>query len=100
MLFEEWLNSGEDWRSTETYLRVKNSSGEIDSSQRDWVTRQELEQKIGKEAADRLIDYLERNRPEQCRDHPDAPGIKHSARECVCVCVTCQIYASSTCNCM
>ena len=50
--------------------------GKVDTDARDWLTIKEVKEKLGDTAGQEMIDYLEVERPTQCRDHPDAPGIK------------------------
>lgn len=75
-LFEQWISGDENWKRTQVYARITSSSGTVKAAGREWVTRAELEQKMGKEAAESMIQFLEENRPDLCRDRPDAPGIK------------------------
>ena len=36
----------------------------------------------GHVGAESMVNYLEQNRPDQCRDHPDAPGVKDTSLSC------------------
>ena len=75
-MFEQWLSAGEDWKQSKIYIRQCSQSGQVDSDARDWLTLGELENKMGKAAAESMVKFLEANRPHQCRDHTDAPGVK------------------------
>eukprot|EP00435_Cladocopium_sp_Y103_P073427 s58_g43.t1 len=75
-LFQQWLEAGGDWKKSKIYIESCQKEGTTDTDTRGWVTQGELELKMGKAAADSMKKYLEENRPEQCRDHPDAPGVK------------------------
>ena len=81
-LFEQWIAGDEDWRKTRVYARMTNNTGHIDSDMREWVTLTEMENKMGKSAAEAMASFMETSRPEKCRDHPDAPGIK-DPRTCI-----------------
>ena len=84
-MFAQWVANGEDWRKTQIFARISHSTGKVDSDARDWLTRVELEQKMGKQGADAMIAFLEAKQPEKCRDHPDAPGLKDSDFKSSCV---------------
>ena len=77
-LFESWISGEEDWRKSQTFIRITDSDGNINSDLRDWLTRAELQQKVGEEAAKEMIDHMERHNPEKCRYHPDAPGVQET----------------------
>ena len=78
MLFEQWLSSDEDWRKTEIYIETCTKKGMISADARDWVSKTELVGKLGKEGADSMVAYLEKNEPSKCRFHPDAPGVEET----------------------
>ena len=78
-LFESWISGEEDWRKSQTFIRITSSDGNINSDLRDWLTRAELQQKVGEEAAKEMINHLETHNPEKCRYHPDAPGVEETA---------------------
>ena len=75
-LYENWIASGEDWRKTRIYIKMTDNSGKIDADARDWLCKTELVQKMGEAGAGAMISFLEEHKPDQVRDHPDAPGIK------------------------
>jgi len=75
-LYENWIASGEDWRKTRIYIKMTDNSGKIDADARDWLCKTELVQKMGEAGATAMINFLEEQKPDQVRDHPDAPGIK------------------------
>ena len=77
-LFEQWVTGDEDWCKTRAFAKITNSSGKLENDVKDWVTRLELVQKMGENAADAMIAYMEQHNQEKIRDHPDAPGIKDS----------------------
>ena len=84
-LFDQWLAAGQDWKKSEVYIKITNNVGSLDTDARDWLTLGELTQKIGAEAAESMQTFLEENKPEKCRDHPDAPGVKaHLQQIAVC----------------
>ena len=83
-LYENWIASGEDWRKTKIYIKMTDNSGKIDSDARDWLCKTELVQKMGEAGASAMISFLEKHKPEQVRDHPDAPGIEDT--KCFCLC--------------
>ena len=78
-LYENWVAAGEDWRKTKVYVKMTNSQGNIENESKGWLSVQELENKLGSTAAKAMIDHLEVKKPDQCRYHPDAPGIKDIA---------------------
>ena len=78
-LFEQWINSGEEWRKSQLYVRIQNQVGQIDSDARGWVSKAELTSKLGSAGADSMIAFLEATAPEKCRDHPDAPGVQDTS---------------------
>lgn len=79
-LFEQWLAADQDWRKSRAYIRATNKQGKVDSDARDWLTKEQLEMKIGKSAAASMVEHLEANQPEKVRDHPDGPpGVKDPA---------------------
>lgn len=75
-LFEQWLAADEDWRKTRVYARMTNNTGHIDSDMREWITLTEMMTKMGTSAAEAMAAIMETTKPEHCRDHPDAPGVK------------------------
>lgn len=75
-LFDEWRNGQEDWYKTKVYIETTHSQGSVESDARGWVTKEELVSKMGRDAAQKMILYKEQHRPDECRDHPDAPGIQ------------------------
>ena len=83
-LYENWVAAGEDWRKTKIFVKMTNSSGSIDSDSKGWLTFKELCDKMGDDAAAAMTKYLEAHKPEQCRDHPDAPGIEDSMQYAGC----------------
>jgi hypothetical protein len=80
-MFEQWMASGEEWHKSQLYIRISNSVGKLENDARGWVTKAELEKKIGEEAAKSMIAFLESTAPEKCRDHPDAPGIQDTSMD-------------------
>ena len=79
-LFAQWLEAGGDWTKSQVYIESTNREGTTDVDTRGWVTQGELELKMGKLGAESMVNYLEENRPDQCRDHPDAPGVKDTSQ--------------------
>ena len=77
-LFEQWILGEEDWRKSQVHLRISNATGKVAAYARDWLTEEELANKVGQKAAESMIAFLEGNCPEKIRDHPDAPGIKET----------------------
>jgi len=77
---ESWVGGDEHWKKSSVYISITNERGTINADARDWLTVAELEGKLGKEAAKSMINNLELNFPEKCRDHPDAKGIKDYIR--------------------
>lgn len=75
-LFGQWLEAGGDWQKSKVFIESTNKEGTVDTDTRGWVTLAELEHKMGHVGAESMVNYLEQNRPDQCRDHPDAPGVK------------------------
>ena len=55
---------------------MTNSTGHIDSDMREWITLTEMITKMGQTAAEAMAGIMETSKPEHCRDHPDAPGVK------------------------
>ena len=71
------------WRVAQVPVvhRISNSVGKLENDARGWVTKAELEKKIGEEAAKSMTAFLESTAPEKCRDHPDAPGIQDTSMD-------------------
>ena len=77
LLFESWCVAGENWRNSSVYLSVTETSGSVRRGVKKWLTRQELNQKLGKEVADAIINFklnCAKLSAEEIREHPDAPG--------------------------
>lgn len=55
---------------------MTNNTGHIDSDMREWITLTEMMTKMGTTAAEAMAAVMETTKPEHCRDHPDAPGVK------------------------
>ena len=81
-LFGQWLEAGGDWQKSKVFIESTNKEGTVDTDTRGWVTLAELEHKMGHVGAESMVNYLEQNRPDQCRDHPDAPGVKDTSLSC------------------
>ena len=75
-LFAEWCTADEDWTKSALFIKISSATGHISSDSKGWLSIAEVQTKLGEAGAKSMIDYLEKNKPAQCRDHPDAPGVK------------------------
>lgn len=77
MLFEEWLSSGEDWRTSQYIVQLQRTERRETMGARRWMTREQISAKYeSDEVADQII--LEKtNNPamkNQMKPHPDVPN--------------------------
>ena len=75
-LFEDWLQSGENWSKSKLLIRLRNKNSNAKKGCRKWLTRAEMVTRWGEDVAQAMIDAKE-NDPERARKeirpHPELP---------------------------